>query len=75
MASSVHPRPSRTPENARAIGVEQVCPLVREPGRRQAGVRFGERLLAATIMARRHLEFTRSHEGVAGSAPHRRIWS
>jgi hypothetical protein len=75
MASVLRPRLSRTPENGRAIGVEQVCPLVREPGRRQSGIPFGEQLLAATIMARRHLELKREREGVARSASYRRVWS
>jgi hypothetical protein len=75
MASALHPRLPRTAENARAIGVERVFPLVREPSRRQAGIRFGEQLVAATIMARRHLEVRRKREGVARSASHRRVWS
>jgi hypothetical protein len=75
MVSTLHPRLSRTPENARAIGVEQVCPLVREPSRRQTGIPFGQQLIAATIMARRHLEVKREREGVARSASYRRVWS
>ncbi len=75
MASSVQPRWSRTHENARSIDVERVCPLVREPDRRQVGVRLREQLLAATIMARRHLELTRERDGVARTASYRRVWS
>ena len=53
MASALHPRVSRTTESARAIVLERVSPLVREPSHRPAGIRFGEQLVAATIMARR----------------------
>jgi hypothetical protein len=75
MASALHPRLSRTTENARAIGVERVGPLVRKPSRRQAATQFGEQLIAATIMARRRLEVRRKQEGVARAASYRRIWS
>jgi len=75
MASALHPRPSGTAENTRAIGVGRAFPPVREPSSRQAGIRFGEQLLAATIMARRHLEVRRKREGAARSASYRRVWS
>jgi hypothetical protein len=72
MTSALH---RRAAENVRAMGVERVFPPVREPSRRQAGIRFGEQLVAATIMARRHLEVRRKRGSVARSASHRRVWS
>jgi hypothetical protein len=75
MASALHPRVSRTTESARAIVVERVGPLVREPSRGQAATRFGEQLVAATILARRRLEVRRKQEGVRRNATNRRLWS
>jgi hypothetical protein len=67
-------RLDRMPANARAIGVERVCALVHDPTDKSLRSQGDAHLIAASILARRHLAVTRERGGVAPATAYTRVW-
>jgi hypothetical protein len=75
MAAYPHRRPVRLLKNAPVIGIERVWPLAGEPRGTLARSQPIEHQLAATIMARRHLEVRRERGGAIRTTSYLRLGS
>ncbi len=61
--------------NARVVGVDRECPLVREPSGRLVRIQANGRVVAATTMASRKVSGTPKRRGVAVAESYRQVWS
>jgi hypothetical protein len=61
--------------NARVVGVDRECPLVREPTGRLVRIQPSGRVVAATTMASRSVSVRTERGGVAAAKSYREVWS
>jgi hypothetical protein len=75
MTASQYARLDRMSANARVVGVDRECPLVRQPNGRLVRIQPNGRLVAATIMASRNLRVRQKRGSIAATKSYRDVWS
>jgi hypothetical protein len=75
MTAAQYARLDRMPVNARVVGVDRDCPLVRQPNGRLVRIQPNGRLVAATVMASRSLGVRQKRAAVAAAKSYKDVWS
>lgn len=75
MTAAQYARLDRMSANARVVGVDRECPLVRQPNGRLVRIQPNGRLVTATIIAGRTLRVPEKRGGVAATNSYRDVWS
>jgi hypothetical protein len=75
VTAAQYARLDRMSANARVVGVDRECPLVRQPNGRLVRIQPNGRLVAATIMASRTLRGRRKRGGIAATSSYKDVWS
>jgi hypothetical protein len=75
VTSAQYARLDRMPANARIVGVDGDCPLVRQPNGCLVRIQPNGRLVAATVLTSRNLGGGRRRPVVAATNSYRDVWS
>jgi hypothetical protein len=75
VTAAQYARLDRMSANARVVGVDRECPLVRQPNGRLVRIQPNGRLVAATIMASRTLRVGHKRGGIAATNFYKDVWS
>ena len=75
MTAAQYARLDRMSANARVVGVDRECPLVRQPNGRLVRIQPNGRLVAATMMANRKLTVRQRRTGIAATNSYKDVWS
>jgi hypothetical protein len=75
MTAAQYARLDRMSADARVVGVDRECPLVRQPNGRLVRIQPNGRLVAATGMASRHLGVRQQRATITAAKSYRDVWS
>lgn len=75
MTAAQHARLDRMSANARVVGMDRECPLVRQPNGRLVRIQPNGRLVSATIVASRNLVVKKQRARIAATKSYREVWS
>jgi hypothetical protein len=75
MTAAQHARLDRMPANARVVGMDRECPLVRQSNGRLVRIQANGRVVAATGMASRNLRVRQNRASIAATKSYRDVWS
>jgi hypothetical protein len=75
MTAAQYARLDRMSAEARVVGVDRECPLVRQPNGRLVRIQPNGRLVAATVLASRSLRVRDKRANVAAAKSYRDVWS
>jgi len=75
MTAAQYARLDRMSADARVVGVDRECPLVRQPNGRLVRIQPNGRLVAATGMASRNLGVRQHRAAITAAKSYRDVWS
>ncbi len=75
MTAAQYARLDRMSANARVVGVDRECPLVRQPNGRLVRIQPNGRLVAATLLASRTLGVRQKRAVIAATKSYKDVWS